>query len=105
MQKSRKSEYPNPANYYRKKGYYAIPMQAVCDSRYPFTFFSGKCIGPTHGSIAFSLSLFNEKICTEGLPRAYWIAADDVYVRDKHIITPVSAAKVRSMAGEDGFDF
>jgi len=38
--KPRVSDCIDPASYYHRKGYYAIPVQAICDSSYRFIFFS-----------------------------------------------------------------
>ena len=106
IRKPRKTDVCNPSGYYHRKGYYAIPVQAVCDSLYRFTFFSAKCAGPTHDSVAFSvLSLYN-RLSDEGLPQGYWIAADDgAYVCDEHLITPVTAGEAKPGSVGDAFNF
>ena len=54
--KLRRIDISNPTSYYHRKGSYAVPVQAICDAKYRFIFFSAKCAGPAHDSVAFSVS-------------------------------------------------
>ena len=45
----------DPTSSFHCKGYYALPVQAICHARYRFIFFSAKCSGPTHDLVAFSV--------------------------------------------------
>jgi DDE superfamily endonuclease len=57
-----------PRNYWCRKGYYAIPIQAVVDSRYRFTYMSAMAVASTHDSLAFSLSQLGIALERDGLP-------------------------------------
>jgi len=105
ISKPRPSDCINPASYYHRKGYYAIPVQAICDSKYRFTFFSAKCAGPTHDSVAFEVSSFAENLRNGLLPNGYWIAADDAYVSDETIITPLPISQSATGTHGDAFNF
>lgn len=93
----------NPAQFYCRKEYYSVPVQAVVDSQYRFMAVSAMCVGSTHDSLAFELSSVAHYIKSGHLPLGFWIAADDAYRCSEHIITPFS----RSTAGryQDSFNF
>ena len=103
--KPRASDCFDPASYFHRKGFYALPVQAICDSRYRFTFFSAKCAGPTHDSVAFSVSSYANKLRNGLLPYGYWIAADDAYICDENIITPISSANTSVDTPAEAFNF
>ena len=51
-----------PASFFCRKGYCAIPIQAVSDSNYMFLYASGLCRGATHDARANSVSGFMEEV-------------------------------------------
>ena len=55
-----------PASFYCRKGFYAIPVQAVCDSIYLFRYASGLCSSATHDALANAVSGFMEEV-SDGL--------------------------------------
>lgn len=103
--KPRPSDCRDPASYFHRKGLYALPVQAICDATYKFTFASAKCAGPTHDSVAFNVSSYDEKLRKGQLPPGYWIAGDDAYVCDEYIITPLPASVCTPRSVEDAFNF
>lgn len=105
IRKPRKQDCLNPAHYYHRKGFYAIPVQAICDSNYRFLFFSAKCAGPTHDSVAFSVSSYDNLLRNGELPPNYWIAADDAYVCNENIISPFSSSEAIAGSHHDAFNF
>lgn len=86
--KRKESDCANTSSYYHRKGYFSLPIQAICDSRYRFSFVSGKCSGPTHDSVAFSASSYAKWLDEGNLPNGYRIAADEANVCSETIITP-----------------
>lgn len=50
------SRHEHPATFYCRKGYYAIPVQALVDSNYRFLCFSAICRGSTHDSLSHAVS-------------------------------------------------
>lgn len=101
----RASDCINPATYYHRKGYFAIPVQAICDAKYRFVFFSAKCAGPTHDSVAFGVSSYANQLKLGKLPRGFWIAADEAYSCDEYVINPVPSANAEPDSPADGFNF
>jgi DDE superfamily endonuclease len=85
-----------PRNYWCRKGYYAIPVQAVVDSRYRFTYMSAMAVGSTHDSLAFSLSQLGIALERDGMPEGYWIAADAAYECSNCILSPWSENQVKN---------
>lgn len=69
----------NPAAYYNRKRFYAIPVQAMVDSDYRFISFSANCVGSTHDSIAHAMSALWTQLSRNVMSPGYWIAADDAY--------------------------
>jgi len=105
LSKPRAADCIDPASYYHRKGYYAIPVQAICDSNYRFMFFSAKCAGPTHDSVAFEVSSYAENLRNGLLPDGFWVAADDAYVSDENIITPLPVSESTPGSHGDAFNF
>lgn len=72
----------NSQTYYNRKGYHALNVQAVCDSRYRFLFVSAITPGSSHGSTALKVSALGELLSMEqgSLVEGYWLAGDDAYV-------------------------
>lgn len=81
---------PNSSSYYNRKGWFALSFQAMCDSKYHFTFFS--CIFPdlTHDSTAYTLSNLSKLLSRseKGLLPSFWVAADDAYTCMNRLLTP-----------------
>ena len=78
----------NPASFYCRKGYYAIPVQAVVSSDYKFMAVSVACTGSTHDSMALKMSHIGRYIDSKSIPFGYWIAADDAYMVCNTLVTP-----------------
>lgn len=51
-----------PAFFYRRECYYAIPVQAVCDSDYIFLYASGLCRGAKRDSLSNAMSELMEEV-------------------------------------------
>ena len=95
----------DPASYFHRKGYYAIPVQAIYDSKYKFLFMSEKCPGPTHDLVAFNISSYAEKLHDGLLGQGLWLAADDAYVCTENIITPLSREECMAGSASEAFNF
>ena len=82
----------HPAQFYCRKGFYAIPVQAIVDSTYRFRCFSALCVGATHDSLSHGISALG-KFWREGrLPPPFWIATDEAYVFTEFLLTPFSSS-------------
>jgi len=95
----------NPAQFYCRKNFYALPLQAVADSDYRFTYCSLKCVSSTHDSLSYSVSDLSTFLRNGGLPRGFWIAADDAYECTETLITPVPRRRAPIWSLEDSFNF
>ena len=94
IKKPRRTE--RPASYYCRKGYYALPVQALVDSTYRFLCFSAICVGSTHDAAAHAISRLGRFLSADCLQREFWIVGDDAYQCDEFMIPPYPT----SQAGE-----
>ena len=95
----------NPAHFYCRKGFYALPVQAVPDHKYRFTYMPARCVGGTHDSISFSVSFLYKRLQRGDLPSGYWYAGDEAYICDKNFLTPFPASKWDPGSPEEAFNF
>lgn len=84
------SDTKRPAAYFTRKGFYAIPVQALCDAEYRFLSFSARVVGSTHDSLAHSVSGLGEHMSGGRLPYPFWIAGDEAYTCTRSLIVPYS---------------
>ena len=82
----------HPAQFYCRKGFYAIPVQAMVDSEYRFRCFSALCVGATHDSLSHEISGLGKFLRDGRLPPPFWIAADEAYVCTEFLLTPFSSS-------------
>jgi hypothetical protein len=82
----------NPAHYFCRKGFYAIPLQVVCDSNYRVIYISMKCADSTHDRVANEVSALHEKLSSGHLQRGIWIAWDEAYWGTESLLTPWPAS-------------
>ena len=93
----------NPNAYWNRKGFFGIPVQAVCDAKERFLFFSSKCAGSTHDSTAFEVTRLGRFLSSGGLKEGYWIAADEAYACSDFLLTPWSGSSLNEE--KDAFNF
>jgi DDE superfamily endonuclease/Villin headpiece domain len=98
-----------PRHHFTRKGFYALPVQAMCDSEYRFLFMSARCVGSTHDSLAWACSSLGSQLMdgTKTLD-PYWIAGDAAYVCSNFLLTPYSKSQIRDPefgARRDAFNF
>lgn len=93
----------SPATFYCRKGYYAIPVQAVVDSNYRFLCFSAVCRGSTHDSLAHAVSSLGRYLEDGRLGEQFWIAGDEAYLCSESLITPIPASQASDV--DDAFNF
>jgi hypothetical protein len=94
-----------PRKYFCRKGYYALPVQVVCDSSYRFLFMSALTAGATHDNLAFSVSNLSEALTNNALPDGYWIAGDETYQCSDSLLTPWPSSLARDDSAKDAFNF
>lgn len=83
------------ADYYSRKGFYALNTQAICDSEYKFRWMACTSPGATHDSTAFSGTtlgrtlLDRDSALTRSLTRdGHCIAADEAYAASEVLAVP-----------------
>ena len=90
----------NSAYYYCRKGFHCYNIQAVCDHRYRFTFFSARAAGSTHDATAFAMSDLSPRVHELG---NYWIACDAAYPLGPNLIVPFKGKQLTTR--KDSFNF
>ena len=83
-----RKEVVNRQGFWSRKGFYAINVQALCDSNYRFLYVSYRCAGSTHDSTAWSVTALHDAISNGHLAESFWIAADDAYACTEQTLTP-----------------
>jgi len=80
----------NPSTYYNRKGFFALNVQALCDSSYKFLFVSAITPGSSHDSSALAMSSLADLLKKNdgGIKEKYWIAGDAAYVCTNRLLTP-----------------
>lgn len=100
-----------------RKGFYALNVQAICDSRRRFLDASIKCPGSVNDNLAFGLSgmfqwlhaggllnVTSSYAASEfGLPRGFWIAGDNAYSCTDSLVVPYPGTDLE--ADQDNFNF
>lgn len=93
----------HPKQFFSRKGYFSIPVQALVDSCYRFVAGSAVCKGSTHDSVALDISHIGRYLREGKLPRGFWIAGDEAYSPTESLIVPFR----KSLASkyENAFNF
>lgn len=83
-------EVQNSSTYYNRKGFFALQVQAMCDSFYRITYLSCLCPGSSHDSTALAMSALYELLLKQegGILEGYWVAGDDAYTCVGRLLTP-----------------
>lgn len=105
-----KNEVHDPGNYFCRKGFYALNVQAICDKqkRILWVYTSNK--GSTHDSAAFCNSrLINllEEVANDLYDKGLFIAADSAYGLTSYLITPYNSTEVKDDVNKarDAFNY
>jgi len=80
----------NLSNFYCRKQFYALPLQALVDATYRFICCSLRCVGSTHDVLSLSISGLSRFLREGGLKPGLWIATEDAYECTESLITPFS---------------
>jgi hypothetical protein len=107
------SEVPDPGNYYCRKGFYALNVQAMCDMKKRFLWCYPSNKGSTHDSAAFTGSKLFElltELAGELHDRGLFIAGDSAYGLTPFLVTPYDTAQTQTGLVEvrhanDSFNF
>jgi hypothetical protein len=100
------NDVPDPGNYYCRKGFHALNVQAICDPKKRFLWCSTGHKGGTHNSWAFfETNLYNllESLAKELQEQGLYLAGDSAYALAVFLLTPFDNAGPKSI--EDSFNF
>ena len=78
----------NPTVYYNRKGFYAINMQAVCDSAKRFLYLDLSCPCSTHDSTAWGVTSRARALADGELDERFFVAGDEAYKTGESMVTP-----------------
>lgn len=106
----RLSEVSDPGNYYCRKGFFALNVQAICDKskRFLWCYTSNK--GSTHDSVAFSNSRLHSLLAVKALclrEKGFYLVGDSAYNLTEFLLVPYSSDDVRNDDSNiyDAFNF
>jgi hypothetical protein len=97
----------DPGNYYCRKGFYALNVQAICDKLRRFTWVKTGNKGSTHDSTAFTGTRLNQellsKMAAKLCARGFFLIGDKAYPLLVYLLVPFD--KPGSLSAEDAFNF
>lgn len=106
----RLSEVSDPGNYYCRKGFFALNVQAICDrlKRFIWCYTSNK--GSTHDSVAFSNSRLYSMLTDKAAvleDKGFYLVGDSAYNLTPFLLIPYSTDEVRNDSSGmcDAFNF
>ena len=91
-------EVSDPGNYYCRKGFFALNVQAICDKRKRFLWCYPSNKGSTHDSAAFANSRLNDllqEVAEELHSLGIFIAADSAYGLTSYLIVPYDSDQIK----------
>ncbi|XRB25627.1 hypothetical protein RI054_45g154850 [Pseudoscourfieldia marina] len=78
----------NVGNYWCRKGFYGVAMQAIVDAKLRFLWLGGFAAGCTNDVHAFGMTQLAEALQKGILPAGFWLAGDEAYVCTDSLIVP-----------------
>jgi hypothetical protein len=97
------NDVPNPMDYWNRKGFFAVNVQAICDSNRVFRWFSASTCGSTHDATAFDATHLHQRLEGNELPDGFVIAGDEAYGLREYLVTPYSGSNLCS--SKDAYNF
>ena len=94
-----------PRDFRCRKGYYALPLIAAADGKYRLLYFSLRCPGATHDSLAFAVSNLRAFLESGRLRQAVWGVGDEAFVCTEVLKVPIPASLAPPGSPEDAFNF
>ena len=92
-----------PWQYYNRKGFYALNLQAVCDAKKKFLYGSIRCPGSTHDSTAFDVCSLGRDLDAGRMLAPFWIAGDAAYRAGVFMVVPWPGRNLEKW--KDSFNF
>eukprot|EP00171_Calliarthron_tuberculosum_P011175 IDg11175t1 len=99
------TEFSDPAQYFSRKRYCCLPIQAIVDSGYQFLYPCANCVGSTHDSLAFGVTRFASDLENGFLPMPYHLVGDDAYGSSDYVLVPVPAVRAPPGSTADAYNF
>lgn len=104
------SEVPDPGNYYCRKGFYALNVQAMVDRKKRFLWCHPSNKGSTHDSQAFASSRMHDlllEVSSELYERGLFVVGDSAYGMSSVLLTPFDTDEVKAdrEGAKDSFNF
>lgn len=87
-----KPHVPNASDYFNRKRYFSINVQAIVDHKCRFRWWSAITPGASNDAFAFGVTLLASRL--HELPVGYWLAADAAYGIGPHILSPFRGANL-----------
>jgi hypothetical protein len=97
----------DPGNYWTRKQFYALNVQAICDSKKRFLWVSSGHQGATHDSLAFESTKLNQLLREEVVwmrQQGFFLVGDSAYNISPYLLTPYSDANIEGET-KDTFNF
>jgi hypothetical protein len=73
--------------FYIRKLFYALPIQPVRYSNFILLYMSARCVGSTHDSFVWAVSILGQRFQDGLCLGIYWLAGESVYVCLDSILT------------------
>jgi DDE superfamily endonuclease len=104
------TEVSDPGNYYCRKGFYSLNVQAICDRSKRFLWTSPSNKGSTHDSVAFTGSRLYDLLeeCSDELYNLrLFIAGDTAYGMTPFMIVPYDMSEMKQdpLQAKDSFNY
>jgi len=104
------TEVSDPGNYYCRKGFFALNVQAICDRSRRFTWVYTSNKGSTHDSVAFTNSRLYSLMSAKAVlleQQGIYLVGDSAYNLTPFLLVPFSTDEIRNDSGDmcDAFNF
>ena len=98
----------DPGNYFCRKGFHALNVQAVVDSKKRFLFASPSHVGSANDARAWAETGLSRKLDSMEeilIEHKLWLAGDSAHPLRSFVMTPCSKKEARHESAEDNFNF
>lgn len=92
------------AQHWSRRGYYALPVQALVDRYFRFMFVSVKCVGSTHDSLAIRATKLSNELLERALQFPYHLVGDDACASSNFLMVSINNSKATLGSPTDTFN-
>lgn len=103
MRSPKRTEVSDPGNYYCRKGFFALNVQAICDRCKKFLWCYTSNKGSTHDSVAFTNSRLYSLLTEKALQleeQGLYLIGDSAYNLTPFLLTPYSTDEIQNDASD-----